>query len=192
MNRCGENFAMRGKFLWNPHLWCFPTNFVYKHTSTVPAWNSFRKQHLIDFRTWHRLNFGTWETSCFRGAITSWPPALLVAIGFYRETDVTLLQISDHVETSLCLLLTGFIDFSLSSWISFSKENLIVTKVSLRKTNNYQNLNRSVGKKANFRRFYCDGCIKFGFHWTGDEPNAYSPAMRCLRSEFVHWSNGSK
>jgi len=63
----------------------------------------------------------------------------------------------------------------LSSWISLSRENLIVTKVSLRKINNYQDLNRSVGKITNFRQFYCDDYIKFGFHWTGDEQMAIAP-----------------
>ena len=30
-------------------------------------------------------------------------------------------------------------------------------------------------KKTNFRRFYCDDCIKFGFHWTGDEHMPIAP-----------------
>jgi len=50
-----------------------------------------------------------------------------------------------------------------------------MTKVSLWKTNNYQDLNRSDGKKANFRRFYCDDCIKFGFRWTGHEQMPIAP-----------------
>jgi len=53
----------------------------------------------------------------------------------------------------------------------------MVTKVSLRNINNYQDLNRSVGKKVNFRRFYCDDYLKFGFHWTGDEQ---MPIARCV------------
>ena len=40
---------------------------------------------------------------------------------------------------------------SLNSWISFSRENLIVTKVSLRKINSYQDLNRlQLEEKQNF------------------------------------------
>ena len=39
----------------------------------------------------------------------------------------------------------------LNSWISFSRENLIVTKVSLRKINSYQDLNRlQLEEKQNF------------------------------------------
>ena len=58
----------------------------------------------------------------------------------------------------------------LNSWISFSRENLIVTKVSLRKINSYQKSeSTSVGRKVKFRRLYCDDCSKFGCDWTGDE-----------------------
>jgi len=54
-------------------------------------------------------------------------------------------------------------------------DKFIKRKFDSDKSFNYQDLNRSVGKKANFRLFYCDDCIKFGFHWTGDEQMPIAP-----------------
>jgi len=58
-----------------------------------------------------------------------------------------------------------------------SSENLIVTKVSLRKINNYQDHNRLQLEKAKFHRLHCDGYLEFGFHWTGEEQ---MPRPRCV------------
>ena len=91
--------------------------------------------------------------------------------------NVSWARVSPRVWATICGLTLGrrWIHGQVSASRYSSTDKFLKRKLDSNKSESSENkqLSRSestsVGRKAQFRRLYCDDCSKFEFHWTGDE-----------------------